>query len=1417
MKFKSLLAGLCLLGYVTAAQVVTPQIIPVNSYDSKLCANTQGRIPVQVIGSFNADNRFYVELLSYDSDQPLARYEAVLKYGALLFDIGGDVAENYNRIKYRILTTSPVSPASIYSNNWFTRGEISLARPVGTSDTLNAGMGYTLNVNMNSNNPVTVTLSDSSVQEIGPSNYYQQAISLVASKTTEIFIVRAVNSCHVPVPFSGKVPVVVNPITITPLRVNNLTKLCEGGDIELSYAVSGGAIPESARFRLRFFKPYPNVGEQQIFEVTATKKSDGVLIARIPEKMVSYSNTFHIAVLVDKPGLVSSYLKSATIYDKPTVSFQSQSGSVQIGQAVDLRFAIEGPEPYTIELNNGKSYLLDGNRNINVYPTQTEIFSIRSLRTACGVTTDVPKQTVVARVPPGIAIHAAREQTWSICENQRLRLPFVTNAALTASTKIIVEGRTYKDKLYQFEGKIVNDSIEFLIPHSPETWIDEGYFNIKYFRIRTTSPELVSEYVSGFNIRGIPRVSYESRQGVILTGKQYYEYDLHVSGGTPYTVTDEQGYRTSAEYVPLGQKIFVPATGTYGPKSVFNGCYTNSEPAKVSLTVNAYTSQQPVIVVHPSSQKYLCGPDSVEVYFEAFGKFAAGNEFQIIRGDNPGAPWLTVTKPGRYKIPASLLNQNAYSGVLIRSTQPQVEAGSELPIIFDTKPVLLYPGELGGPGADRPRVFNLDERPYIYTQLNSYSPYTAEYTDGTKDYHFEQVLQYDAFRPAMPRSKVVAFTLKSLTNACGTTEVNHTVYLFWKGYNLSMKYFPDDKAFCAGQELVVGFEVSGGVAPAGTSYLLQVSKDASTYTTIATKSVVEDFRYTIPASMEGEYFVRIMTDAGISAGGNRIYVNKIPTATLSSDNQSNAEIDYGQPVYINYILTGAGPWELIVKDRGDFTATTSPASVSYQLSKGTVFELQSVSNQCGFGTVSGSVPVRIKPQIVTFQTEATSLCSGQGLNVTYKVAGDIPPGEKIVFFLKNMNDTRFDLMSVNAVSGTMTIPMPAGLPGGSYQLVCGVSGSELSESRLITLLSTPDIELTGNTTINAGESANLLFRATNEGNIPLDVVLSDGTRFSFSSWGSGTAYYASVKPSVTTTYSIRSATGSCGAAKVSGSATVTVNAAAARTVRVTGLNKSMLCEKDTLNVYFVTSGTFSQNNSFSVRFYDSQGKLVTTVPSTGKASPLAIVVPSGFLTTETYRIRITASDANTASSDSPVGLGSGTKATAAFAGSEALLDENGNARAVVLLTGTGPWRYDYGNDLRAVSRYADRSPDTLLISSKEPSAYFKLLSVSNGCGIGMVTQPSSVLVTVILGAEEPGVVAEPITFGPNPTRERVQLHFKTSHKRTLTLYGANGQVIWTKSITATDAEVDMLHHPSGSYLLKIEHPKGKQVVRIVKE
>ncbi|MNL63431.1 hypothetical protein D3C87_1875690 [compost metagenome] len=110
-----------------------------------------------------------------------------------------------------------------------------------------------------------------------------------------------------------------------------------------------------------------------------------------------------------------------------------------------------------------------------------------------------------------------------------------------------------------------------------------------------------------------------------------------------------------------------------------------------------------------------------------------------------------------------------------------------------------------------------------------------------------------------------------------------------------------------------------------------------------------------------------------------------------------------------------------------------------------------------------------------------------------------------------------------------------------------------------------------------------------------------------------------------------------------------------------------------------------------------------------------------------------------------------------------------------------------------------------------------MLSVSNACGLGTLSEPSVIKVEVILGVEETDIDAGQMSVGPNPASGMVTIRFKTSVRRNLFLYNMSGAQIWTKTSSGSEEVIDMSQYPSGIYLFKAEHNGKLQLFRVLRE
>jgi hypothetical protein len=1435
MNFKNLISIVfCLCFQFVSAQGTDTPTIQISGIEA-ICTHKEMKIPGSFTGSFNENNRFTVEFVEAASKRVIGSYPAMYKAGYFLFTIDNDNLATITSIDFRVSASNPgVVSNIVYGYLLYNRGEIFMTKPDQIGDTLNPGNRITLTFASTSNVPVNITMNDSSRFEVPARSSVYQNYS--ASEKGEIFIVKAENGCGVQVPSPGKITYKVNPISINFLKFKH-TAVCAGMDVEVSYATHGGSIPASAKFRLRFKKAYSEMADSPDFELVATRKSDGILVAKIPDGIAenihpTHNIRYNMTIIVDSPNLVSPSVEAVGIFRKPVPTITSQSKTMPMGSDFDLTFTVSGPGPFALELSNGNFAFSQYSDYIStsVKPLKTETFYVKSLRSACGISTDLPTQNVVATVEPGIYLPITENTTFDnrnfdICENQKVRLPFQSNVALPAETKFIMEGITRSNKIYQFEAKMVGDSIEFFVPASPKEWVEEGYFSITTFRLKSINPAYTSKEVYGFSIHGMPRIKYDFYRPTTLPYAQKYSYNVRITGGTTFCMYDKNDNEDWGGN-DMVVETFVDKTGNYQPKSIRNVCYNATSIPPVHLTVENYTSTAPVVTVIPSSDKrVICDTGDVEVYFEALGQFADNNEFKIYLADNPNTTLLTVKKPGRYKLPLTDKQASEFHRIGVSSTNPVVRDESTVMVYREVKPYLVT-DSTNTNSAENPYLVNPNDRPngdlwgVGSNSFYQYVPITLNFSGNGKNYSFTRLdlSQRNYIYP--PKSVVTAYTLNSATNICGTTLFNNTAYVLWKGYEINLIDFTNTRNFCVGEEMVARFGVTGGLPPSGTQFNLQLAKANGAFQTISRVGYTAgEFRVTIPDLATGNYAVRILSDDRSYSRSYNLRIFAKPTATiaLGKDAPNPAVgIPAGSYVTLAYNLKGGEPYVVSTTGFGEKEVNVSSYEAGYQFVRSGVYQIESLRNQCGYGTFSGSVAVKVTPVVkkVTARTETS--CIGGAITATYLVEGELESEQKVGFYLSASNSRKVELGFAASKSGSVNLSVPANLSPGVYILTCYITGiTEVANSEPIYLDKAPALEIMGTTTINAGETTYIEVRPKENGGKRVTLTLSNGVsqELYFSDLRSR---YIAVSPAATTSYTIKAVESSCGPVSFLGSATVIVNPVLAEAVKinsVVGSRPYTICEADSVQIYFTKIGSFTATNRFTAKLYDNQGKFIQDLASAGQESPLKVIVPTGLTATNSYRLRVVATDGNTSSSDYAWPVVFSVKPTASFASNRVEADADGTAKIVVKLEGSANWTYTYSNDLGSHVRSSQTQADTIYLANLNAVTY-KLLSVSNVCGTGKITEPSSVTATLVLGLE--GSTSEEIKIGPNPVESQLRIQFGSDAKRSLTLYTVTGVQMQYAHAHGKETVLDCSGLASGTYLLKVEEKGISKVVRVVK-
>ncbi|WP_353719201.1 hypothetical protein [Dyadobacter sp. 676] len=239
--------------------------------NERLCSFREMSIPAIFTGTFNADNRLFVEFTESWTNKVIARFPATYSGGRVQAVINADTLAGENHPVVRVVSTNPaVTSNQVQFQGFLSRGSVKFSAPLTASDTVNAGAGISVLVANTANNPVLLTLNNNAQLEAGPGT---ATVNVPVMSSGELFIVSAVNSCGVPVPFSGSRVFKVNPLTIVSFKFLDAA-LCGGNRVHLTYAVTGGTVPASARYRLRFQQTYfePEL-RTRTFEVPAVVES----------------------------------------------------------------------------------------------------------------------------------------------------------------------------------------------------------------------------------------------------------------------------------------------------------------------------------------------------------------------------------------------------------------------------------------------------------------------------------------------------------------------------------------------------------------------------------------------------------------------------------------------------------------------------------------------------------------------------------------------------------------------------------------------------------------------------------------------------------------------------------------------------------------------------------------------------------------------------------------------------------------------------------------------------------------------------------------------------------------------------------------------------------------------------------------
>jgi hypothetical protein len=1407
--------------FIYCINVVQAQTITTGQITGLICKGSTTTIPFTSTGTFESGNVFKVQIRN--SNQNV--WTDLVTEGTaspLKFTVPANFDEtNYYYSYYiRVVANKPnVLGSELYISSLSVKPNLTL---LGLSSSfINPYESVNLRIK-GTGSFVKAVLNDSTVIDIGNISNFGDNFLIYPKKSNDYSIAYATNACGRG-DVSGTAKLTINDIGLKLISVN--ANACLGGKIQITYS-STEKVSASNKFKIGL-----QSSPDKEYEIDAVEK-DGYIEAVLPA-YVAAPFIYNVRIISSSPKAVSAWSSLSDrifIGDKASAEITSHSENVYWGYPVLIEYKVTGIGPWNIILNDGGFFNINYNPDYttpnspysglfskSVLPDKSKSYSISAFTSKCGVG-PVGKNIMDVIVKPGVVIDSLKEGM-ELCLGDSFTAKYSTFGNNTSIVAFVTTNDygTNNDRI-KVPAVFENGTIKVTLPknlldnRNPES--DNFFLGISY----GSDPYQVTYSRKSFKIRTLPSVSFYSPLPITLVTKGNASLQLitYGTGNLSVLLEDSTRQTTYAGYRINNYAVYFPVqvakTTTFKLKSVSNICGTVSTTDTRGLTVYVNSPADNDITLKNTPTK-LCVGEKTKIYFKTFGTFKTENEYKVeltqygvtkIIGTGKSSP-IDVVIPD-----VNLYNNTNYTIRVVASAPTTI---SDSPYItINTKPSvnLSIVSQLAfGTLVDEEITFN------IYGSTGGV-PASFIFSDGST---------FDGTQQLIRRFKSSTnFTIKSVSNECGIgTAANNSYKINIVPFKLYSVL--DNTVYCTDSYYNYNYQISGVKEPNVTFNLQIALQKDSVFTDLITNSSENPIRFKIPSTLkEGNYLLRLMSNTAVKVYSQILgFQAKLPIkANLTASDGSNAvSIEGGTSVNLKYSVTGTTPVNTILVDDKDQIIRgiiSYDNNQSFTPTKSTTYTLKSIENTCGYGVGTGSVKVTIKPSITVNQLNVYTICSGKDLIVNASSFGEFDAGNTFKFTLIDSKKNRFNINEVSMLAGEVKLKIPNNLVLDAYQLEVSSTMPIVTKmfSNNLSVITLPDATISGNTIINAGQQTYISVVNNNSKNNQsyyddAIYVLSNDTQ-GYTSYGK----LVNVKPTKTTTYTLKSITNSCGIGKVSGSATVTVNPPTDKSINTNfGVySATYLCAGGQQYVYFDAQGTFSATNKFSAQISDKNGENFKDIVSEGDKSPLKVNIPEDLPEGDNYRIRVIASDKDVSSSANIYSLNSFKAPTATLDSTTYLFSEGKPVNVKINLTGTAPWSVKFGlEELSATTYRATATPFIIKLSPLSPVVY-KVFSVNDTYCVGKVSGIGIVKIELITANEE--LSDFEIKLFPNPTSDKITIQNDNFKNTTLQITDNLGKQILQQNIHNSEIILDFSNYPRGQYFLQIERDNKKVVYKIIK-
>ncbi|MFD2934076.1 hypothetical protein [Spirosoma flavum] len=407
---------------------------------------------------------------------------------------------------------------------------------------------------------------------------------------------------------------------------------------------------------------------------------------------------------------------------------------------------------------------------------------------------------------------------------------------------------------------------------------------------------------------------------------------------------------------------------------------------------------------------------------------------------------------------------------------------------------------------------------------------------------------------------------------------------------------PPYNGICGGTTIQIPITTTGtyGTDNVFSIQLIGGSSTAPTYQDLPTRGNAPTLEITLPDTVLPDvYRLRVLASNPKTTGiaSPYFYPQRKPTARLVERPLTIAPYEN---VTIPIQLSGSGitaynSYRVTINDSLILSQDKASSFVAHPGPKTTTYRVTKVENACGEGTSSGQQTVTVAPfglQLTSIAPEAP--CPGATVQIGFSANGTFDSSNRFTVQVTDEKGNYIDLPTKGDRS-PLEITLPLSIPEdwGNYVRLVSTSPALVSSpiggqysSRALSVYPAPSAILeTEVKAIRFGETTTLAVRLTGQN---VQCTLSEGTQLEYKPDTYQPVpgqYTITVKPSVSTTYTIRSATGTCGPVMTTGSVRVDVTDG----IIAGKLPDERPCIGQTIRIPIQTNAQFTAQTIFQVQ------------------------------------------------------------------------------------------------------------------------------------------------------------------------------------------------------------------------------------------